>query len=264
MFSRNLIAGFLLCAFTCMAEDQRLWCAPNYGVFNLRSIPNSVYTNSVFWGITGDNPNRYETWTVANGAKTHSPIGLQTNPTNRPAYQSNGSLYFDGTNDSIALSSSNEFNFGTGNFSISAWVNPLTVANNRMILDKRVSPSAGGYALGTVSNTFSFSINHLAGTPTLSIQSSAVLTTGSWFHVAATVDRPNNFARFFVNGITNSSGTIPAVGDISSGVLPVIGQRTLPTSSLTNFYGSIGGLQVFSYALSTGDVLAIYSKGSPR
>jgi hypothetical protein len=201
---------------------------------------------------------------VANGAKTHSPIGLQTNPTNRPAYQSNGSLYFDGTNDSIALSSSNEFNFGTGNFSISAWVNPLTVANNRMILDKRVSPSAGGYALGTVSNTFSFSINHLAGTPTLSIQSSAVLTTGSWFHVAVTVDRPNNFARFFVNGITNSSGTIPAVGDISSGVLPVIGQRTLPTSSLTNFYGSIGGLQVFSYALSTGDVLAIYSKGSPR
>lgn len=176
---------------------------------------------------------------------------------------SNNAMVFDGTNDYLIFSSSNSFNFGVGNFSIFAWIKPLTILNNRMVLDKRTPATAGGYALGTVTNTIVFSINSLAGTPALNVFSRGVISTGVWHHIGVVVDRGASVARLYYNGITNNSASIPAVGDISSSVVPVVGQRTVPTSSLTNFYGSIGEIIVYNVAITSNQVLQLYQDGPP-
>jgi hypothetical protein len=55
-----------------------------------------------------------------------------------------GSISFDGTDDYLLSPSSAALDFGTGNFTIEAWVNFSALSSNRMILDRWTSGLAGG------------------------------------------------------------------------------------------------------------------------
>ena len=122
------------------------------------------------------------------------------------------SIAFDGTGDYLTASSNAGFAFGTGDFTIEAWVRPTTLSSASdfaFVFDTRATAGSGnlGASVGFTQTTgvwmfFEQSANILTNT-----SSSAV--ANQWQHIA--LSRAGTSWRFFVDGTqvgtwTNGSG----------------------------------------------------------
>jgi hypothetical protein len=106
------------------------------------------------------------------------------------------SLYLDGTGDYASVPSQPDFEFGTGDFCIEAWVYPSVTGTYRTIFDLRTaSPSDGGGIILGLTDTnslyFYYNFNFRVGPV-----GSVLLTT--WTHVA--LARVSGNTRLFING----------------------------------------------------------------
>jgi hypothetical protein len=115
-----------------------------------------------------------------------------------------GSLAFDGSGDRLFEPSNQNFNFGTGDFTIELWVNPINQgghgsANNDCLIDFR--PSANGI-YGTL-----FLYNSGAGlywevNGTVRISGGAI-SNSVWTHIA--ICRASGSTKMFINGTQSGS-----------------------------------------------------------
>jgi len=108
-----------------------------------------------------------------------------------------GSGYFDGTGDYLTAPSSTAFNFGTGDFTVEAWINPSTVSGTKAIMGI-FQGGVGGWYFGMNGASLRFSsgfADYDAGT----------LVANVWSHVAATVSGGN--LRMFINGVQVNTTT---------------------------------------------------------
>jgi hypothetical protein len=108
-----------------------------------------------------------------------------------------GSGYFDGTGDYLTAPSSTAFNFGTGDFTVEAWINPSTVTGTKAIMGIFQS-GTGGWYFGMNGASLRFSsgfADYDAGT----------IVLGAWSHVAATVSGGN--LRMYINGVQVNTTT---------------------------------------------------------
>ena len=80
-------------------------------------------------GNTKSYPGSGTTWTDLSGKDNNGTL------TDGPTFNSanGGSIVFDGTNDQINCGSSDDFAFGTGDFTIEFWCNPDTVGTECII-----------------------------------------------------------------------------------------------------------------------------------
>ena len=140
------------------------------------------------------------------------------------------SMYFDGSGDYLSFPSNPGYAFGTGDFTIEAWVysNDVSGAAQRGWI--QTSDTAGGlktsyttgvvilFGAGAAGVAFTGGVNtNVAGT-NIGI-SSAVVTAGTWNHIA--VSRTSGTVRIFVNGTMTVSGT--AAGSCTGTYLAVGG-----------------------------------------
>jgi hypothetical protein len=108
-----------------------------------------------------------------------------------------GSMYFDGTGDSLSVPSNVENGIGTSDFTVEAWIHPTATHGNRHITD---STSAGGLFLKTEATTVGI------GGATIATHNmfSFTFSPNQWYHVAFC--RQGSTVYGFVDGVQIGSG----------------------------------------------------------
>jgi hypothetical protein len=150
------------------------------------------------------------------------PVGLQLD-----SRDLSYSVFFNGTSDVISTAASSAFNFGTGDFALSAWINPSNITGVKIIIDCR-SSSAGtpgpvlylnGAALASAKN--STTVVNSGGTVLANVWSFVELTrtSGNW--------------RIFLNGALVAGPTLDTV-DYTDNSPVVIGRNA---TAGVQFYG---------------------------
>jgi YD repeat-containing protein len=143
------------------------------------------------------------------------------------------SALFDGAGDRLSVPSSPQFDFGTGDFTVEAFVRLNALAAAGGIVSKRATSNDyqpfgiiqyGSQVLFVLSTTG-------AGWDYLYFSPSGVLTTNTWYHVALT--RQNGTVRAFVNGALLSTATL--TGALVTNTQPLnIGAGTADSSQDLN------------------------------
>jgi hypothetical protein len=126
-------------------------------------------------------------------------------PSGFNSYLPTWSNYFDGTGDYLTTPSSTAFTFGTGAFSIEAWVYQTARAASGLYtawIYNNITTNIGNTQVGlsiTVSGNLSLQTWNTV------IVNSSVIPLHTWAHVAATFD--GTMYRVFVNGVLSGTST---------------------------------------------------------
>ena len=131
--------------------------------------------------------------------------GNTTQGTFSPFSQTGWSNYFDGTGDTLSAPASAAFAFGTGDFTVEAWVYQIGVTSYRLATNR----NPVGAVAGTWSFTISASGTQIAFSEVVAGEPGPLVTIASilnkWTHVAAC--RQSGTTRIFVNGVLVGSAS---------------------------------------------------------
>ncbi|MEM9412107.1 MAG: LamG domain-containing protein, partial [Planctomycetota bacterium] len=170
----------------------------------------------------------------------------------------NGAAQFDGIDDYYEAPNAPQINFGTGDFSMDAWVRTSDASGTRVLLDKRVEAGAvTGYSLFTLSGNLSFQLADTVGFT--NYVSSAFIADDEWHLIAVTVDR-DNVGVFYVDGV--AVGTFNPTGRTGSvtntGALRLAARSS---SNTGNWEGRMDEVELFDRVLTVDEILGIYNAG---
>jgi len=121
------------------------------------------------------------------------------------------SIYFDGSGDAIYVPVSSDFDFGTSDFTIEAWIYRTGSTNDDTIWGEGVSESSAGCMFFFDSNgelrvrAADYSTSNEVVTT-----SSAGISTGAWYHVALV--RSSDNLKIYVGGVDKTSGGTDVTG----------------------------------------------------
>lgn len=193
-----------------------------------------------------------------------------------------GAFAFNGTNQFVKVPSAPALNFGTGDFSIDAWINLTDGSGYRPIVEKRhegISDAPFGYRFFVEDNKLGFRINTALGLSNISAGITALSPVleqgqGQWYHVAVTVERDpppevNGVAgKLYVDGVVVATFSMwQFIGDAGADndAALIIGSRNLffefpPIPDV--FGGKIDEVEIFHRALSQSQIEDIFNAGS--
>jgi concanavalin A-like lectin/glucanase superfamily protein len=160
---------------------------------------------------------------------------------------------FDGNDDSVEVPFNSNLDL-TAALSIDAWVNPSDISGDRGILEKTVGGGVNTqYELFLQGGSVVFRLIKVPGVEHATLVSDVLVPLNTWTHIAATWDGAT--MKLFVNAVQQSR-MFPLAGTINGGVGPTfIGKEG---SNINHFAGLIDEVEIFSRALSSQEVNAIY------
>ncbi len=178
------------------------------------------------------------TW---NGSGSHWVTGKFVNAGN-----------FNGVDDQVRCVNGASLSPGTGNFSLTAWINTTQITE------------AGGIAIGNGANLFHFRLSngHLdsrihAGTLEKETEGTHVINDGIWHFVAVTFDRHGNMIKY-VDTVLDATDNISDVNPTSiSGISFYIGQE-----GNRFFNGAIDDVRMYNRVLSPQEIFSIFNSGN--
>jgi Concanavalin A-like lectin/glucanases superfamily len=195
------------------------------------------YFENVSLLLTGDGTNGAQNNTFLDSSTNNFTITRNGNTT-QGSFSPYGNLwsnYFDGTDDGLRPIAT-PLQFGTGDFTVEAWINPNTVTTQRPIVAlNRYDISTGwNFGIGVPSAGYLYWI--AGGTTKMSYSG---INVGVWNHVA--VSRSGTTLRMFLNGTQVATATDST--DYTSASSALIGQDW--NSSVAYYYiGYISNLRV--------------------
>lgn len=188
-----------------------------------------------------------------NGTYTNGPISV--------AGTVNAARNFNGLNQYVDAPSASNISFGTGNFSVDAWIQMADGAP-RVFVDKRVTP-VRGFALGTTSGQLSFVLADGTASTFTFPGGPGFVGDGNWHHVAVSVTRNSVTGLvLYVDGVASTAfDPTPRSGSISNTAPLRVGGPCPGFSAATHFRGNIDEVEIFNRALTAAEVQAIYNAG---
>ena len=190
-----------------------------------------------------------------------------------PAYQpvfgnvggASGALFFGGPPLQVSGQAPAELDFGTGDFSIDAWVRIVSVAPGVIspIVDKFTTPGGPGFAFYVKNQKLELNVNgstFVSTAPNMSF-ADPVANTGPWYHVAVTVQRSPARVVFYINGGLAGTFTAVPTTSVSNGLdLRIGGTRLMPGTVRGGI--AIDELELFNRVLTLTEVQSISNAGS--
>jgi hypothetical protein len=146
------------------------------------------------------------------------------------------SLKFNGSTDYLIIPTSNNFTFGTGDFTIEAWFNSASIASQQSIY--------GGQAPGYSETPELYIQNsklYFARITANPIQGTTILTSNTWYHVALV--RNSAVTKMYLNGVQEGSSYADTNNYIGNVNRPLIGGYGAG-SGTQSFNGYIDDLRV--------------------
>jgi hypothetical protein len=191
------------------------------------------------------------------GTAQPSAVGTSTGP-HRLAGVVNGSMQFDGIDDYVQVPDRPALNFGTGDFTIDAWVRSTQNSGVAALLDKRRGPPYQGYHLFTSDGILGLQLA-VAGT-FANYSSSAFIADGNWHHFAVIVNRTQNRIDWFVDGLAMPPNPNVLAGSLNNTLPLRFGARSFEQSGF--WQGQLDELELFNRALDEIEVFTIFDAGS--
>ena len=175
-----------------------------------------------------------------------------------------GALSFDSVDDYVEVANQSELNFGTGDFSIDAWVLTNDSVAVATIADKRSGTNANplGYSLYLWNGQLGLQLADNSGFN--NYNSSAFVADGQWHHIAVTVDRNDTSGlRFYVDGnLVDTSDPTPYNGSLTNTGVFRIASHSYDQDTNFMFEGVVDELELFNRALTAGEVNSIWAADS--
>ena len=167
-------------------------------------------------------------------------------PFTTPTYSAatyGGSGYFNGSTDYLTVPSNAAFSFGTGDFTIEAWIYTTNPANTygKMVIDSRPDNTNGAYWLFGITNTGGCTfVTMTTGGTTLT--SPSAIPFNQWVHLAATRTSGGTL-NLWVNG-TSVATASNNTDNISSDVLKIGTNAFRSTAPETYFLGNMSNIRI--------------------
>ena len=150
-----------------------------------------------------------------------------------------------------------------GNWTLSLWCRPdATPSSDQVLFSKTDRSGANGLYLALNGSSFYLKGATFGIASGFSVNASLVPQAGRWHHIVAQIDRTNNLARLWVNGVeytgTSNTRSVPAAEFIFGEAPPALG--ACPGRG-NNFIGSLDEVRLYSKALTQAEINSLYTAG---
>ena len=162
---------------------------------------------------------------------------------------------FDGSNDNVAIGSDSSLNFGTGDFSISLWVNGTDTDG---VFYSSYDGSTPHIHFRTTSSKVTFNMDSSSSDEQWASTTTGVID-GKWHHLVVSVDKSVGVSMYIDGSLEtlSATGTIGSVGDLGSSEDFKIGSHA---NDSTYWDGKISNVKLFNSALTQAQVRELYTK----
>jgi hypothetical protein len=159
----------------------------------------------------------------------------------------------DGSTSYITIPDDTDFDFGTGDFTLCAWIRPDAISGAHWIYDQR-DAGDDGVLFAVATNKIRFVIG------TVEVNSTANATIGKFQHVC--VVRESNVMKIYLDATLDATTGDATGQSVDTTTNPVIGARSF--SSATNFFdGRIADLRIYTEAKTADEVKTAFEAGVP-
>ena len=177
--------------------------SPSKAIFGSQTslLLNSPYSSSFLKDSSYNNVTVTQQTTGQYPPSTYTMTNNSTNPFNsNGSIFTPGSIYFNGTSQYLTVPANAVFAFGTGAFTVEAWVY-LTSLQDILVFDTRTSAATTG--IGFQINSSGVLCYIQATSTTLETRA---LTTSTWYHIAWVYD--GTTVTGYVNGVAGTPSTV--------------------------------------------------------
>jgi hypothetical protein len=208
-------------------------------------LPADPYYEYVTMLLTGDGTNGAQNNTFLDSSTNNFSITRNGNTTQGSfsPYGANWSNYFDGTGDYLSVPDNAAFDFGSGNFTLEAWINIVdsTPSKAEWIVCQWLSDSdnAWGYRIET-DGTLNFYYSQNGSDATVIGSATPGITAGQWAHTA--VVRNSGTITVYVNGVSVATDSI--AGSLYNSTTTVMVGNQSNTGIGQTFTGYISNVRV--------------------
>ena len=211
--------------------------------------------------------------TVADAHGSNTGTASDNTSTLSIAGKINTALDFNGVDENVSMGDASDFNFGTSDFSIQAWVYMASATASEAIVCKTNGDAAStsyGWGLffhtfGGLTNTVPQMIFATSTTHAQVIGNDTAFPTGQWVHIVAVVDRDTAAnCKIYING--NSTGTTTANISTNTGSISNTANSKIASegdnTGISFLDGAVDEIGIWNRALSAQDVADLYNSGS--